>query len=506
MDGNVLELRNITKSFFGIKALNDVNFELKKGCVLGLIGQNGAGKSTLMNIIGGVIQPDAGSMKLYDKPYCPEGPIDAIKNGIAFIHQELNLFTNLSIAENIFINEFPKLSFLPLIDKRLIRKKTKQLLESVNLDVSPDTIVERLSPGERQLVEIAKALSTNANIIIFDEPTTSLTSRETEKLFGLIKKLRAEGHSIIYISHILEDIKELADDIVILRDGEVVCKGCNANLTINNMISFMVGRDMDQMYPEKKSNPRQDVVLELENVSQKGIVANISLKLRKGEILGIFGLMGSGRTELARIIFGLDEFEEGTIRVNGKTIDKMKPEEAIKNKIAFVTENRREEGLLMSSTIADNISLVSLDKFSKYIFKFIDSKYMHECIKQIGDALKIKCHSYLASQAKSLSGGNQQKVVIGKWLMLEPQIFIVDEPTRGIDVGAKYEVYSILNELAFQGSSILVISSEVEELIGICDRILVMSRGEITGEFARHQFDKEQIIRAAFRQNVETAV
>lgn len=506
MEGIVLELANITKSFFGVKALNNVNFELKKGSVLGLIGQNGAGKSTLMNIIGGVIQPDSGTMKLYGKPYCPQGPIDAIKSGIAFIHQELNLFTNLSIAENIFINGFPRFSFLPFIDKRLIRKKTKQLLESVDLNVSPDTTVENLSPGERQLVEIAKALSTNANIIIFDEPTTSLTSRETEKLFDLIKKLKSEGHSIIYISHILEDIKQLADNIVVLRDGEVVCKECNENLTINNMISFMVGRDMQQMYPEKKSSPKDDFVLELENVSQKGIVANINLKLKKGEILGIFGLMGSGRTELARIIFGLDNFEKGTIKVNGKIIDRMKPQEAIKNKLAFVTENRREEGLLMSSSIADNMSLVSLNKFSKYAFRFIDSKYMYECVRKIGDALKIKCHSYLTSQAKSLSGGNQQKVVIGKWLMLEPQIFIVDEPTRGIDVGAKYEVYSILNDLSCQGSSILVISSEVEELTGICDRILVMSRGEITGEFKRHQFDKEKIIRAAFRQNIETAV
>jgi ribose transport system ATP-binding protein len=502
MNNLILEVKDIAKNFFGVPALKNVSFKLSKGNILGLIGENGAGKSTLMNIIGGVIPFDNGEMILNSKKYVPQNPADATKEGIAFIHQELNLFTNLSIEENIFINNFPRLGKMPFISKRIIRNSTKELLDSINLKVAPDTLVEKLAPGERQLVEIAKALSTNAQIIIFDEPTTSLTNRETERLFELIGKLKFEGKSIIYISHILDDVKRLSDEIAVLRDGVVVGSGPQSEFTIKNMISLMVGRDINQLYPEKNTNPSQEKVLEVKGLSQKGIVENIDFDLSKGEVLGIFGLMGSGRSELARIIFGLDPYEKGEIIVDGKLMEKHNPKQCIQNGIAFLTENRRDEGLLMDFTIQDNIQLVALPEYCKSKLKFVDKSSIRCDIENVAGNLRIKCASIEKSTAKSLSGGNQQKVVIGKWLMSKPAMLIVDEPTRGIDVGAKYEVYNIVNELASRGTGVLMISSEIEELIGTCDRILVMSKGEILGNFTKSEFDRERILASAFRQNV----
>lgn len=502
MKETILEVKGIAKSFFGVPALSNVSFRLGKGQLLGLIGENGAGKSTLMNIIGGVIPFESGEMILNGKKYIPQNPADATNAGIAFIHQELNLFTNLSIEENIFINSFPKLGLIPFINKSIIKNKTKDLLDSINLKVSPETPVEKLAPGERQLVEIAKALSTNAQIIIFDEPTTSLTNRETERLFDLINKLKAEGRAIIYISHILEDVKKLSDEIAVLRDGVVVGSGTNEVYDMKKMIAQMVGRDINQLYPQKTNEVKKEKALEVKELSQRGIVADINFNLSKGEVLGVFGLMGSGRTELARIIFGLDPHEKGEILINGKKIENHNPKMCIKNGIAFVTENRREEGLLMDFTIKDNMQLVALPEYGKSSLKFVDKNSVKSDIDNVAGNLRIKCASIDKSTAKSLSGGNQQKVVIGKWLMSKPTILIVDEPTRGIDVGAKYEVYNIVNSLASEGTGVLMISSELEELIGICDRILVMSKGEILGNFIRTEFNRERILASAFRQNV----
>ncbi|MCX7841998.1 MAG: sugar ABC transporter ATP-binding protein [Clostridia bacterium] len=502
MSEYILQLKNISKYFFGVPALKNINLELRKGKMLGLIGENGAGKSTMMNIIGGVIKADEGSMVLKGEEYQPDGPGEATDAGITFIHQELNLFTNLSIEENIYISSFPTIGRLPVISKGAIRTKTRELLDSIDLKLSPDILVEKLSPGERQLVEIAKALSSKPDIIIFDEPTTSLTARETKKLFELINKLRDQGISMIYISHILDDVLNLVDDIVVLKDGEVTDKGAKQDFSIQRMVSSMVGRDLEQMYPERTSKPSNEVVLEVSNLSQSGTIHDVSFKLHKGEILGVFGLMGSGRTEMARIIFGLDPYESGEIAVDGKKITKSSPQNSIRNRIAFVTENRREEGLLMHSTILDNIQLVSLREYAKTILKIVDSKKVTESIKDVVKMLKVKSGPVEKTAPKSLSGGNQQKVVIGKWVMAKPKIFMVDEPTRGIDVGAKYEVYTILNQFASEGSGVLIISSEIEELIGVCDRILVMSKGEIVGEFSASEFDKERIVGSAFRQNV----
>jgi ribose transport system ATP-binding protein len=500
MTDTILEFREITKTFFGVHALHDISLVVPRGHILGLIGQNGAGKSTLMNILGGVIRPDGGEMLLDGAPYQPRSASDATRARIAFIHQELNLFTNLSIAENLFIDALPRRKPLPLIDRGAIRKRTEELLESVGLTVAPNTIVEKLSPGERQLVEIMKALSIDANIIIFDEPTTSLTARETEQLFGIIERLRAAGKTMIYISHILGDVMDIADDIAVLRDGELVAQGPKDDFDVSRMIALMVGRNLEQLYPVRETEPSDDVLMDVQNVCQTGIVEDINFTLRKGEVLGVFGLMGSGRTELARLLFGLDEFGTGEVRLNGGSTYRVGVGDSIKNQIAFVTENRREEGLLMEMPIADNLALVSLPHFKQRMTQFIRQDELAQAAQDVTATLQIKCGNIASQPAKSLSGGNQQKVVIAKWLMSRPSIFIMDEPTRGIDVGAKYEIYSIINDLAGQGTGILFISSELEELMGMCDRILVMSRGEIRGEFARRDFNKENILRSAFRE------
>jgi ABC-type sugar transport system ATPase subunit len=503
----VLEILEISKAFFGVHALRDINLVIHPAKVLGLIGENGAGKSTLMNIIGGIVQPDKGKMLLGGQAYAPRNPAEANHAGISFIHQELNLFANLTIAENIYINDFPKRSMGPfqLIDGATLRRQTRSLLEEVDLQLSPDTLVERLSPGERQLVEIARALQRDSNIIIFDEPTTSLTARETQRLFEIITQLRDAGKTIIYISHILADVMTLADEVCVLRDGAVVETGLRSQFDIKRMISLMVGRSIEQLYPPRESTATSEPVLETHNLSETGIVHEIDLTLHKSEVLGIFGLMGSGRTELARIIFGLDDFEAGEIVVHGHKIERQSPRTSINNHLAFVTENRREEGLLMSLSILENISLTSLSQFALTPLRIINKSDLHKKTQQFVSSLQIKAGNIRQQPAKSLSGGNQQKVVIAKWLMSAPSIFIMDEPTRGIDVGAKYEIYTIINDLASQGSGILFISSELEELMGMCDRIAVMSRGEIVGKFERASFDKEQILRVAFREGDVTA-
>lgn len=497
----LLDLHNISKYFFGVPAVKSVTLSIEPGKILGLIGQNGAGKSTLMNLIGGVVPVDSGEMYFNGNLYQPRIPRDANKVGIGFIHQELNLFTNLTIAENIFIDNFPRHPLLRTIDRGAIRTQTSRLLQAVGLDIAPETQIERISPGERQLVEIAKALHQNASLIIFDEPTTSLTARETERLFNIMRQLREQGKALIYISHILNDVLNLSDSIAVMRDGELVAHEAKEKFNVSRMISLMVGRSIEQLYPPRSSTPTNEAVMEVDGVSAKGIVEDIRFKLHRGEVLGLFGLMGSGRTELARMIFGLDRFERGDIKIEGASIKNPSPRSSIRNKLAFVTENRREEGLLMSIDIANNIGLVSLLDFARTPIQMIDRGELLGNAQQMAGTLQLKSGNIAQQSAKSLSGGNQQKVVIAKWLLSRPSIFIMDEPTRGIDVGAKYEIYSIINQLAANGSGVLIISSELEELVGVCDRILVMSRGEIYGEFNREQFEDERILRAAFREN-----
>ena len=390
MNDFILQFCNIEKSFFGVRVLKNVNIDIRRGNIVGLIGENGAGKSTLMNILGGVVPFDGGKILLNGKDYAPRDPSQAAHSGIAFIHQELNLFTNLSVAENFFISDFPLFGKTPFLDKKQILAKAQEFLSLVDLDIPPGTTVEKLSPGERQLVEVAKALSQDANIIIFDEPTTSLTARETERLFKLIKRLNESGKTIIYISHILRDVLQLADEIVALRDGEVVKTGPKGEFDIQKMISSMVGRYLGTLYPERKSNPSDRVALDVRGLSKAGIIHDINFSLHKGEILGVFGLMGSGRSELAQIIFGIETYDSGDIVVEGNPRNHRSPVKSIQQNIAFVTENRREEGLLMASTVAENMGLVALPSFAAPLTKAIRQKSLEDAIRSMVSLLQVK--------------------------------------------------------------------------------------------------------------------
>ncbi len=498
----LIQFTGISKSFFGARALENIHLSVQRNTILGLVGENGAGKSTLMNILGGIVPPDSGEMTIDGQVYRPVNAADAAQAGIGFIHQELNLFTNLSIADNLFIDRFPRrFGFKFLLDKKKQIRRAEDVLKMVDLDFSPATLVEKLQPGERQLVEIARALGSGAHILIFDEPTTSLTDRETARLFDLFGRLKKSGKTVIYISHILEHVRQLADDVAVLRDGQLVQSGPIDRYPVNRMISAMVGRDLDHLFPPKKTAPTGRTLFSVRGLSKTGIVHNVNFELLQGQVLGLFGLMGSGRTELARILFGLDSFDGGYVHIDGRDYTHVSPPFSIDKKIAFVTENRREEGLMMDSSIADNMGLVVLPDYAKNRpVKVIRRTRLQNDMTAMAERLKIKARSLDRQDVKKLSGGNQQKVVIGKWLLAGPRIFILDEPTRGIDVGAKYEIYSTIFSLAEAGAGILCISSELDELIGICDRILVMNRGELICCFERHRFDKEEILRAAFRQ------
>lgn len=491
----LISIRGIDKSFFGAPALRQVTFDVMPNRILGLIGENGAGKSTLMNILSGDLCADSGELYFRGKPYRPSSPAEAAEAGIAIIHQELNLFNNLSIADNLFLRRYPKKGLW--IDKRAMSDKAEQLLQQVGLELPPNWLVEKLRPGERQLVEICKALDADAELVIFDEPTTSLTAAETERLFNVIDGLKQKGKTVIFISHDLDEVIRLCDDIVILRDGRIVDFGTASDFTLQRMIASMCGCELESLFPSRRGTPQAQVLFKVQHLSAEGLVVDVSFEIRKGEILGLFGLMGSGRTELARLLFGLEPFDSGRIVFNGRILDHPSPRRCIELGMAFVTENRREEGLLMDGTVQDNLVLVTLDRFIAFARLLDNEKMAAESEAQIRQ-LNVRCSS-LQQSAKSLSGGNQQKVVLGKWLLARPLLFILDEPTRGIDVGAKYEVYSLINQLADEGAGILMISSELEELTALCDRLLVIHRGEIIKSFTKEQFDTEKILEAAFR-------
>jgi ABC-type sugar transport system ATPase subunit len=501
MSDAILGIRDVSKAFQGVQAVRDVSLDVIRGHVLGLVGQNGAGKSTLMNIVAGVVHPDAGTMQLDGQPYHPSDPAAARGEGVGFIHQELNLFTNLSIAENIFIDRFPRRRLGPLsaLDRGEANRITRGLLDKVGLGQSPSTLVDRLSPGERQLVEIAKALQLDARLIILDEPTTSLTARETDRLFALIGQLRESGTTMIYISHILADVLRVADDIAILRDGELVSAGPRTEFDVNRLIAPMIGRALDQLFPPRTTPPTSEPLLEARSLTATGIVRDVSLTIHRGEVLGLFGLMGSGRTELARILFGLDEFDSGSIAIRGREQRSHSPRARLREHVAFITEDRRTEGLMMDLSIADNISLAALPAFASPL-RVVDQSRLLEAATDVAGSIGVKAGAIERQPAMSLSGGNQQKVVLARWLLSNPILFLMDEPTRGIDVAAKYDIYTIVDRLAAGGSGVLFISSELEELIAMCDRILVMNRGEIVGEFERSTFATEPILRSAFRE------
>ena len=490
---NILELNNIEKSFSSVKVLKGVSLKLKRGKILGLCGENGAGKSTLMNVLGGIYPKNGGQMLLNGEEYIPKNPMDARKAGIAFIHQELNLFLNMTVRQNFMIEDLPKKGML--IDAAKIKRIAEEQLKTIDESIPVDIKVEDLNMGHRQMVEIAKEIAKDAKIVIFDEPTSSLSNKECQKLFKIICDMSYRGISIIYISHIIDDVFKLCDEIMVLRDGETIGQKPTSELTKNEVIRMMVGRKLANLFPYVEKNPG-DEILSVRNITWGNVVRNVSFSIRKGEIVGLFGLMGAGRTELANLIYGRERMDAGVICIDGKKVEKVLPEVMKKKGIAYVTENRREEGLLMNKSLKENIVLAHLKSICNRMY-FVDRKQETQCTAQQVENLDIRTYDMNRQTASQFSGGNQQKIVFAKWFVTNPHIFLLDEPTRGVDVGAKYEIYNYINQLSLVGSAILFISSEMEELVGVCDRILVMSQGRISGEIGRGEYQLYRLLELA---------
>ncbi|MCA9128451.1 MAG: sugar ABC transporter ATP-binding protein [Planctomycetales bacterium] len=509
MNVPLLQVEQIGKIFHGIPVLTDVHLQLSAGSTMGIVGENGAGKSTLMNIIGGNLTPDSGRMQLAGDNYAPRTPRDAESAGVAFIHQELNLFPNLTIADNLFLTGYPRTTLskfmLPRIDQRQLLLQSACLLELVGLSVSPKQRVETLSAGERQLVEIAKALQLKPRLIILDEPTTSLSFKERLRLFSLLDRLSNDGIAMLYISHALADVRRLCDAILVLRDGKVVGQGAVEEFNNDRLVSLMVGRESTQQFPQRSSQPSREIALQVENVSQPGTVKDITFSLRHGEVLGLSGLMGSGRTELARILFGLEPMSSGQIKLHGEHVSHLSVARRIEKGMAMLTESRRDDGLCMHASVESNMSLVVEPKFSRGPLGILSKARLAAELRQMKGKIQLDRNAQLKSPVQTLSGGNQQKVVLAKWLLNQPKLFILDEPTRGIDVGAKFEIYALIDQLAASGASILFISSELEELVGVCDRILVMRQGELKDELDRSEFDVDRIMHASLQANQENS-
>jgi ribose transport system ATP-binding protein len=488
----LLEVERVSKAFSGIPVLKGVSFSLAAGRVLGIVGENGAGKSTLMNVLGGVVFPDAGEVRLAGAAFRPRGPAEAMARGVAYIHQELNLLPNLSVAENLFLARLPRRGLL--VDRRRLEVQARERLLAVGLDLSPRTLVGDLGPGARQLVEVARALAADARVVILDEPTTSLAAPEAERLFALVRRLRDEGRSLVYISHALGDVLRLADDVLVLRDGEVVGAGPAAGFDEARLITLMVGRSVDTVFPARAGAPSGDPALEVSGLGRAGAFRDVSVAVRRGEVVGLAGLMGAGRTEVLRAVFGLEPPDAGEVRVHGRPLRPV-PREAIARGIALVTEDRHEDGLVLDATIADNLALASLPAHARG--GWIDRRALAQALAAEAEAVRLDAPAGLGRPARTLSGGNQQKVVLGKWLLGRPSVVLLDEPTRGIDIGAKQHVYRLVADLAAGGTAVLLASSEIEELLGLADRVLVLRHGSVVDELTRSGFDRERILAAA---------
>jgi ABC-type sugar transport system ATPase subunit len=495
MENYVLEANDIVKSFSHNIVLNSVSFNLKPGEVHCLVGENGSGKSTLMKIVMGIHQPDSGSIKLLGEEVSFTNPMQAIRRGIAMIHQELHPVRDMEICENIFMGREIYKKPLYIIDKAEMRRKTKDILEQLGIALEPTMKMRQLSVGQCQLIEIVKAISYDAKIVIMDEPTSAITDKEVSLLFSQIRNLREKGISIVYISHKMNEIFEISDRITVLRDGEYIGSHDTKDIDSDQLIKMMVGRELAEMTPKTKV-PIGETILKVDNLNYRRKVRDVSFELRRGEILGIAGLMGAGRSELAETIFGVREKTSGTIEINSKPVNIRYPEDAIKNGLALITEDRKMTGLNLSASIRNNISIVFIRNLTKY--GLLNKSNEERCAETYINKLKIKAPG-TQTKVQNLSGGNQQKVAISKWLAGDPQIIIMDEPTRGIDVAAKRDIYLLMGELVAQGKSIIMISSEMPEIIGVSDRILVLSEGRLTGNFSRDEFDQEKIMSCASR-------
>jgi len=491
MSEYLIELKNISKRFPGVMALDDVQFNLRAGEVHVLLGENGAGKSTLIKILSGLYQASEGQIFVDGQLKNFTGPKDAEAARIATIYQELNLCENLNIAENIFLGRLPRTG--GIVDRKKLHQLAQDELKKLNLDYDTRTIVNKMGVAQKQMVEIVKAVSLDARILIMDEPTAVLTEREIEELFKTIHFLKKKGVGIIYISHRLQELSEIADRITVLRDGCYI-ETCNmGDKTLDDLVKLMVGREITSKYPARQSSIG-DVVLSVENVSTESKLRDVSFELRAGEIVGIAGLVGSGRTELARAIFGADKRSSGQISINGKKVNVKSPGVAIQNGMGYLTEERKSDGLILITSVTENVVLASHKKFNTGLLSNL--KKQVEVAEDYVKKISIKTPS-VKQRVVNLSGGNQQKVVLAKWICADANIVIFDEPTRGIDVGAKTEVYSLMNQMVADGACILMISSELPEIMGMSDRVLVMNEGRIFGEVQKCDFDQERILALA---------
>jgi len=495
MSETLIQLEGIVKRFPGVLALDQSSFELRAGEVHALVGENGAGKSTLMKIIGGIYSKDAGRMLFEGKEVEVNTPRQAQDLGISIIHQELNLMPHLSVAQNIFIGREPRANLSFIVDDKKTNREAERLFELLSLNLDPNIKVSDLSVAKQQMVEIAKALSFNAKVLIMDEPTAALTDTEIEDLFTVIRQLRKNGVGIVHISHRLEELKLIADRVTVMRDGRTIDTLSAEDASIDKIISLMVGRTIYESAPNIPENPSEEIVLEVRNLNRGKALQNVSFKLKKGEILGFAGLMGAGRTEVARAIFGADTFDEGEIYIKGQQVQIKTPKNAVSNSIAYLSEDRKRYGLVLGMDIKENVIMASMKDFLGKL-GWLDFKKSASQAKDMVEALDIKTPG-IEQKIKFLSGGNQQKVVIGKWLTADTDILIFDEPTRGIDVGAKSEIYKLLNDLTDQGKSIIMISSELPEILRMSHRVVVMCEGRITGVLDAEEMTQEKIMKFA---------
>ncbi len=488
----ILEIKNLSKYYPGVIALNNVSLDIKKGEVHALIGENGAGKSTLVKCCSGAIKPSKGTIKINGEPFTGLSPELSEKKGLSVIYQEFNLINELSVAENVFLGRAIRKNGI-FLDMKAMVEETKKIFKQLHININPNELIKNLTVGYQQMVEIAKALSLDAKIIFMDEPSASLTTTEVEDLFRVVEKLRKTGVTIIYISHRLEEIFQICDRITVLRDGESIKTLNVKESNQRQLIELMVGREFTETFPPKPNCIKDDVVLDVKQLTGNG-VKNISFQVKRGEILGFGGLMGAGRTEMAELLFGVKSYSSGSIFLNKKMLRTKNPETVINQGIAYVSEDRKQKGALLDIDIRENIAISILKRISN--FSIVNEKKEDAIALDYMKQLSIKAPN-MKQKVKNLSGGNQQKVVLGKCLSPKPDLIILDEPTRGIDVGAKYEIYKLIIEMVEKGKGVILISSEMEELIGLSDRILVLSDGEITGELNRGEFSQEKILEYA---------
>jgi inositol transport system ATP-binding protein len=490
---NILQVKNLSKSFLGVKALDNIQFDLQKGEVHALMGENGAGKSTFMKILMGLFTADSGEIVFEGKILKSKSVHENLLKGISMIHQEILVVPELTVAQNIFLGR--EANYRYWLNDTAINQKAQELLDLIGVKINAQTKIKNLSIAQMQMVEIAKAISTNAKVIIMDEPTSALSDTEVEILFKIINDLKAKGVSIIYISHKMDEIFEITDRITIFRDGNYIDTKNTNDLDKNSLIALMVGREIENIFPEKVTfKCEKKPILTIKNFSKKGKFENINFEVHAGEVLGIAGLMGAGRTEIVRAIYGLDKYDSGEIILKGNKINLKSPKEAIEKGIGYVSEDRKALGFMPAMSINENISLSSLANYSKAWF--INSTNEKEATAQLSNDLKIKSTN-INQKVMNLSGGNQQKVIIGKVLLTSPSLVILDEPTRGIDIGAKFEIYKLINQLTERGIAVIMISSELPEILGISDRVLVLSKGKQTALFTKQEATQEKIMQYA---------